>query len=70
MVPDISVKIPASSTRACISTLLFTFCIYIKYLTFNLSFLVRLFRLELSLWGRDSNTQTKPSLHILDYLFA
>jgi hypothetical protein len=29
-----------------ISTLLFTFRIYIKYLSFNLAFLVRLFRIE------------------------
>jgi hypothetical protein len=46
MVLDTSVNIPASSTRVCISTLLFTFCIYIKYLNFNLAFLVRLFRIE------------------------
>jgi hypothetical protein len=39
-------KIPASSIRVCISTLLFTFCIYVKYLSFNLVFLVRLFRIE------------------------
>jgi hypothetical protein len=67
MVPDTSVKISESSTRVCISTLLFTFRIYIKYLSFNLVFLVRLFRLKLSLCGRDSNTKTKPSLHILDF---
>jgi hypothetical protein len=53
---DTLVKIPASSTRVCISTSLFTFCIYIKYLSFNLDLLVRLFRLKLSLCGRDSNT--------------
>jgi hypothetical protein len=56
VVPDTSVKIPVSSTRVCISTLLFTFRIYIKYLSFNLVFLVRLFRLKLSLCGRDSNS--------------
>jgi hypothetical protein len=65
VVPDTSVKIPASSTRVCISTLLFSFRIYIKYSSFNLVFLVRLFRLKLSLRGRDNNTETKPSLHIL-----
>jgi hypothetical protein len=32
--------------KVCISTLLFTFRIYIKYLSFNLVFLVRLFRTE------------------------
>jgi hypothetical protein len=32
--------------RVCISTLLFTFHIYIKYLSFNLVFLVRLFKIE------------------------
>jgi hypothetical protein len=46
VVPDISVKIPASYTRVCISTLLFTFRIYIKYLSFNFSSLVRIFRIE------------------------
>jgi hypothetical protein len=46
VVPYTSVKILASSTRVCISTLLFTFRIYIKYLSFNLVFLVRLFRIE------------------------
>ena len=46
VVPDTSVKIPALSTRVCISTLLFTFHIYIKYLSFNLVFLVRLFKIE------------------------
>jgi hypothetical protein len=35
----------------CISTLLFAFCIYIKYLSFDLVFVIRLLRLELSiLW--------------------
>jgi hypothetical protein len=65
VVPDTLVKIPMSSTRVCISTMLFSFRIYIKYLSFNLVFLVRLFRLNLRLRGRDSNTYTKPSLHIL-----
>jgi hypothetical protein len=46
VVLDTSVKIPASSMRVCISTLLFTFHVYIKYLSFNLAFLVRLFRIE------------------------
>jgi hypothetical protein len=46
VVLDTLVKIPASSTRVCISTLDFTFRIYIKYLSFNLSFLVRIFRIE------------------------
>jgi hypothetical protein len=46
VVPDTLVKIPASSTRVYISTLLFTFYIYIKYLSFNLAFLVKLFRIE------------------------
>jgi hypothetical protein len=46
VVPDTSVKIMASSTRVCISTLLFTFRIYIKHLSFNHIFLVRLFRIE------------------------
>ena len=46
VVPDTSVKIPASSIRVCISTLLLNFRIYIKYLSFNLAFLVRLFRIE------------------------
>jgi hypothetical protein len=54
MVPDTSIKILTSSTRVCISTSLFTFRIYIKYLSFNLVLLVRLFRLKLSLCGRDS----------------
>jgi hypothetical protein len=56
VVPDTSVKITASSTRVRVSTLLFSFRIYIKYLSFNLVFLVSLFRLKLSLCGRDSNT--------------
>jgi hypothetical protein len=42
--------------RICISTLLFIFRIYIKYLIFNLAFLIKLFRLKLNLCGRDSNT--------------
>jgi hypothetical protein len=46
VVSDTSVKIPASSMRVCISTLLFTFRIYIKYLSFNLIFLVGSFRIE------------------------
>jgi hypothetical protein len=46
VVPDTLVKILASSMRVCMSTLLFTFHIYIKYLSFNLAFLVRLFRIE------------------------
>jgi hypothetical protein len=46
VVLDTSVKIPASSTRVCISTLLVTFRVYIKYLSFNRVFLVRLFRIE------------------------
>jgi hypothetical protein len=44
VVSDTSVKIPASSTRVCISTLLFSFCIYIKHLSFNLLCLLILFR--------------------------
>ena len=35
-----------SSTGVCISTLLFSFRIYIKYLSFNLIFILRLFRIE------------------------
>jgi hypothetical protein len=46
VVLDTSVKIPASITRVCFLYLHFTFRIYIKYLSFNLSFLVRLFRIE------------------------
>jgi hypothetical protein len=46
VVPDTSIKIPASSTRVCISTLLFSFRIYIKNLSFNLVFILRLFRIE------------------------
>jgi hypothetical protein len=56
VVLDTSVKILASSTRVCISTLLFTFHIYVKHLSFNLVFILILCRLELSLCGRDSNT--------------
>jgi hypothetical protein len=41
----------ASSTRVCFLDLHFTFHIYIKYLSFNLSFLVRLFGIETyALW--------------------
>jgi hypothetical protein len=40
VVPDTSVKIPASSMRVCISTLLFNFHIYIKHLIFNLVFML------------------------------
>jgi hypothetical protein len=36
--------------------LFFSFRIYIKHLSFNLVFLVRLFRLKLNFRGRDSNT--------------
>jgi hypothetical protein len=50
---DTSVKIPASSTRVRISTLLFSFHIYIKHLCFNLVFI---HILKLSHCGRDSNT--------------
>jgi hypothetical protein len=46
VVLDTSIRIPASSTRVCISTLLLNFRIYIKYLSFNLAFLVILFRIE------------------------
>jgi hypothetical protein len=46
VVPDTSVKIPVSSMRVCISTLLFSFRIYIKHLSFNLVFVRRLFRIE------------------------
>jgi hypothetical protein len=56
VVPDTSVKIPLSSMRVCVSTLLFTFYIDMKYLSFNLVFLVRLFRWKLRLCGRDINT--------------
>jgi hypothetical protein len=66
MVSDNSVKIHASSTRVCNSTFLFTLLIYIKYLSFNLVSVVNLFRLKLRLCGRDSNTYTKPSLHLLE----
>jgi hypothetical protein len=40
VVLDTTVKIPASSTRVCISTLLFNFRIYIKHLSFNLVFML------------------------------
>ena len=46
VVPNTSVKIPASSTRVCISTLLFIFRIYIKHLSFNLVFILILFMIE------------------------
>jgi hypothetical protein len=46
VVPDTSVKIPASSTRVCISTLPFSFRIYIKHLSFNLVFVLILFRID------------------------
>jgi hypothetical protein len=45
VVSDTSVKILASSTRVYISTLLFNFHIYIKHLSFNLVFIVILFRI-------------------------
>jgi hypothetical protein len=45
MVSDTSVKIPASSMSVCFSTLLFSFHIYIKYLSFNLVFIPILFRI-------------------------
>jgi hypothetical protein len=46
VVPYTLVKIPASSMRVCISTLLFSFCIYIKHLSFNLVFILILLRIE------------------------
>jgi hypothetical protein len=46
VVPNTLVKIPAPSTRVCISTFLFNFHIYIKHLSFNLVFILRLFRIE------------------------
>jgi hypothetical protein len=46
MVSDTSVKILMSSTRVCISTLLFSFHIYIKHLSFNIVFILILFRIE------------------------
>jgi hypothetical protein len=46
VVLDTSVKITASSMRVCISTLLFSFHISIKHLSFNLVFILRLFRVE------------------------
>jgi hypothetical protein len=46
VVPDTSVKILASSTRVYISTLLFSFRIYIKHLSFNLVFIFILFGIE------------------------
>jgi hypothetical protein len=46
VVLDTSVKIPVSSMRVCISTLLFSFHIYIKHSSFNLVFIIRLFRIE------------------------
>jgi hypothetical protein len=72
VVLDTSVKIPASSTRVCISTSHFNFRIYIKYLSFNLVLLVRLFRLKLeshlegvnrrNLKFRNLNTHYKSGL--------
>jgi hypothetical protein len=56
VVPDTLVKIPASSTRVCISTFLFSFHIYIKNLSFNLVFILILFRSKHSHYGRDSST--------------
>jgi hypothetical protein len=56
VVLDTSVKILVLSMRVCISTLLFSFRIYIKHLSFNLVFLVRLLELKLSHCDRDSNT--------------
>jgi hypothetical protein len=47
VVLDTSVKIPASSTGVCISTLLFTLHIYIKHLSFSLVFIIRFFRIEI-----------------------
>jgi hypothetical protein len=46
VVPDNSVKIPASFTRVCISTLLFSFRVYIEHLSFNVVFILKLFRIE------------------------
>jgi hypothetical protein len=46
VVPDASIKIPSSSMRVCISTLLFGIRIYIKHLSFNLVFILILFRIE------------------------
>jgi hypothetical protein len=46
MVPDTSVKIHASSMKVFISTLLFSFRIYIEHLSFNLVFILRLFSIE------------------------
>jgi hypothetical protein len=46
VVPDTLIKISASSTRVCISTLLFSFRIYIKHLSFNLVIILVLFRIE------------------------
>jgi hypothetical protein len=46
VVLDTSIKIPASSTRVCISPLLFSFRIYIKHLSFNFVFILILFRIK------------------------
>jgi hypothetical protein len=43
---DTSVKILVSSMIVYISTLLFSFRIYIKHLSFNLVFILILFRIE------------------------
>jgi hypothetical protein len=56
VVLDTLVKIPASLHESLHLYLALIFRIYIKYLSFNLVSLVRLFRLKLSLCGRDSNT--------------
>jgi hypothetical protein len=47
VVPDTSLKISVSSKRVRISTLLFSFHIYIRHLSFNLVFIIRLFRIEI-----------------------
>jgi hypothetical protein len=46
VVPNTLVKILASFTKVCISTLIFSFRIYIKHLSFNLVFILILFRIE------------------------
>jgi hypothetical protein len=43
---DTSIKIPASSTRVCISTSLFSFRIYIMHFSFNLVFILIFLRIE------------------------
>jgi hypothetical protein len=45
MVPDTSVKYQCRPRDFAALSLLFTFRTYIKYLSFNLSFLVRIFRI-------------------------